>query len=236
MLRPVDEEVEAGEFGAWLEATVASLRGGAAVEVPCGSCVGCCVSAYFIPLRPGDRGARARIPAQVLVDAPDQPPGHAMMGHGADGHCPMLAAGRCTIYPDRPQTCRDYDCRIFAAAGIEAGGPQRRVINQRVRAWRFSHAHADLQRVHDAIRLAAAFIRDRWQAFPGHCAPTAPTGIAVLALKAYPVFLDGGAAAGLDDAGRARAIIQASRDFDQGSGLGPGLPGLLASTDPPSPA
>ena len=136
-----------------------------------------------------------------------------MMGYREDGTCPMLEQGLCTIYADRPQTCRDYDCRIFAAAGIEAGGTDKHVINQRVRAWRFRYRDDGEQRAHGAIRAAATFIRDHRAAFPGGRGPTAPTGIAVLALKAHTVFLDP-AVATRTDADTARAIIAASRAFD----------------------
>lgn len=222
MLYAMDDEIRAGDFDAWLRGMVASLRGDAGTEVPCGSCVGCCISSCHIPLRPADRAAWPRIPASALVDAPGLPAGHAMMGYGPDGHCPMFDGTGCTIYPDRPQTCRDYDCRIFAAAGLMAGGPEKRVINERVNAWRFSYADAGARRRHAAIRAAAAFIRDRWQAFPGLCAPTAPTGIAVLALKSHRVFLDP-VHDELADEELARAILQASRDFDRP--VADGLPG-----------
>lgn len=211
MQQAAEGTIDAGEFAAWLQAIMASLRGDAGIEVPCGDCVGCCVSSYYIPLRPADRGARARVPATALASAPDQPAGQLMIGYGPTGECPMLESGRCTIYADRPQTCRDYDCRIFAAAGIDAGRPERRVINQRVHAWRFSYRDADARRRHDAVRAAAAFIRDRWQVFPGLCAPTAPTGIAVLALKAHAVFLDP-ASGSLTDAEIAQAILRSSRE------------------------
>lgn len=213
----MEDAIDAGRFDVWMRAAVAALRGTGGTDVPCGSCVGCCVSSYFIPLRPEDRAARARIPVEVLVPAPGQPADHHMMGYRADGHCPMLDAGQCTIYADRPQTCRDYDCRIFAAAGIDAGGPEKRVINERVRAWRFRYADDEGRRAHDAVRAAAAFIRDQRDAFPGGRAPAAPTGIAVLALKACAVFLDPAAAA-RTPAETARAIIQASRAFDAATG------------------
>lgn len=215
MLAPVIEEIDAGLFGNWLQQTAEVLRGEAEVPVPCGTCVGCCVSSYFIPLRPEDEAARARVPEQLLVHAPGQASDHHMMGYGPDGCCPMFNAGRCIIYVDRPQTCRDYDCRIFAAAGIEAGGPEKRIINQRIRAWRFRYGHETERRQHAAIRTAAAFIRDRRDCFPGGRAPVAPTGIAVLALKAHGVFLDP-VSASRPDAQIALAIIQASREFDAG--------------------
>jgi uncharacterized protein len=209
----MDALIDAGEFGAWLLQTMAVLRGTAGADVPCGSCVGCCVSSYFIPVRAQDTAARARIAPELLVHAPGQPPDHHMLGYRADGHCPMLEQGRCTIYDDRPQTCRDYDCRIFTAAGIEAGGADKHVINTRVRAWRFRYRDEGERRAHDALRAAAAFIRDHGASFPGGRGPTAPTGIAVLALKAHAIFLDPDTAA-RPAAETARAIIEASRVFD----------------------
>jgi Fe-S-cluster containining protein len=224
----MDAEIDAGLFGPWLLEATAVLRGTAGADVPCGSCVGCCVSSYFIPVRSEDAAARARIPPERLVHAPGQAADQRMMGYREDGSCPMLAAGQCTIYGDRPQTCRDYDCRIFAAAGIDAGGVDKHVINTRVRAWRFRYQDEQERRVHEAVGAAAAFIRDRREAFPGGRAPTAPTGIAVLALKSHAVFLDP-AAATRPEAETARAIIDASRAFD--------ATGRLAATtseNPPS--
>jgi Fe-S-cluster containining protein len=110
----------AGAFGAWLTAMIGVLREERSAEVPCDGCVGCCVSSYPIPLRPTDQVALAEVPVRFLrlpVHA-----GNATMGFHEDGSCPMLAAGRCTIYADRPQTCRDYDCRIYAAAGLVPDG------------------------------------------------------------------------------------------------------------------
>jgi uncharacterized protein len=205
--------VAAGAFGPWLSQFRASLRGDGGSDVPCGDCVGCCVSSYFIPVRPSDLGAIARIPAELLVRSPGAPSGHAMMGYLADGKCPMLSAGQCSIYADRPQTCRDYDCRIFAAAGIDAGGPDKHVINRRVHEWRFGYASEIDKLAHDAIRRTAQFVVQRKSSFPGGRAPTAPTGIAVLAIKAYAVFLDADVDA-KTDAEIALAIIAASGAFD----------------------
>jgi uncharacterized protein len=98
----------------------------------------------------------------------------------------MLHAGRCSVYHVRPQTCLDYDCRIFAAAGIDAGKP---IIDKRVREWRFSYpSETDLVE-HEAVRAAASFVREHRDSFSVRV-PTAPMGIAVFAIKAYIVFLD----------------------------------------------
>jgi uncharacterized protein len=207
------ETVPAGNFCEWLEQMRASLRGDAGTDVPCGTCVGCCVSSYHIPIRPDDAAAREAIPAELLVAAPGQPKGHLMMGYMEDGTCPMLRVGKCSIYNERPQTCRDYDCRIFAAAGIDAGGPDKFVINKRVNEWRFAYPSEADQRAHQAVLSAAAFIRDKRGSFPGGRGPTAPTGVAVLAIKAYALFLNP-AVRSLSDEEIARAVVDASRAFD----------------------
>ena len=64
------------------------------------------------------------------------------------------------------------------------------------------------RRAHDAVRAAAAFIRDERASFPGGAAPSSPDQIAVLALKVYELFLDG---RGRTPAATAAAIVEASR-------------------------
>jgi Fe-S-cluster containining protein len=210
------EDIDAGIFASWLRETEAMLRGTGGADVPCGSCVGCCVSSYYIWLRPEDRVAYDEVPEEFLLRGRDQPAGHHLMGYREDGRCPMQTASGCRIYADRPQTCRDYDCRIFAAAGIEAGGDEKRVINERIRAWRFRHAGDADRASQAAIAAAAAFIQANAPAFVSK-APTAPTGIAVLALKAHRVFLDP-AVESCDAAEIARRITEASRAFDAKQG------------------
>jgi Fe-S-cluster containining protein len=201
--------VDAGPFGAWLRRMHRSLKGDEGMDVPCGECVGCCVSGYSVQLRPEDQRARTQIPAELLVSPPGFPAGHLTLQPRPDGTCPMLDAGRCTIYQVRPQTCRDYDCRIFTAAGIEAGKP---VIDKRVREWRFSYPTDTDRLEHEAVRTAAAFILEQRNSFSVRV-PTAPMGIAVFAIKAYSVFLD--AETKLKDARAvASAVLEAVRMFD----------------------
>jgi Fe-S-cluster containining protein len=189
-----------------------ALLGNEGMDVPCGDCVGCCVSGYSLQLRPEDRRAAAKIPAQFVLSVMGFATGHLTVRPRPDGVCPMLVEGKCSIYADRPQTCFDYDCRIFAAAGIDAGGEDKAVINQRVRQWRFSYPEpTDLQE-HEAVRAAAAFIRDRRDSFDV-LVPAGPMGIAVFAIKAYTVFLDSRVTSSSDKE-IARAIIEAVRAFD----------------------
>jgi uncharacterized protein len=208
--------VAAGSFGPWLTQFRAALRGDGGNEVPCGDCTGCCISGYSIQLRPEDRRALTRIPAKLLVQAAGFPQGHRTVAALPDGTCPMLDAGKCSIYIDRPQTCLDYDCRVFAAAGLDAGGADKAVINRRVRAWRFTYATDNDRSSHGAVQSAAAFIQKKRSSFPPGRVPTAPTGIAVLAVKAYAVFLDPALDA-KSDGEIADAILHAGREFDAGS-------------------
>ena len=207
--------IDAGDFGAWLLATHAALRGSGGSAVPCGDCTGCCTSGYSIEVRPGDAAALRCIPASALSGSITRAAGHWTVRPDGHGVCPMLDCGRCSIYAERPQTCRDYDCRVFAAAGIEAGGADKSVINERVRQWRFRFSREQDVLVHDAIRAAAHFIREGRAYFPAGSVPRTPLGIAALAVRVYPVFLPPGPPA--DPQALARAVLETAAAFDRGA-------------------
>ena len=207
--------VPAGSFAVWLTQIQQALRGQGGTDVPCGECVGCCVSSYYIPLRASDAPVAAQVPPALLhVTGPAEAP-QQWMAYGADGHCPMLRNRQCTVYAQRPQTCRDYDCRIFAAAGIAAGDAVRHVINVRVAAWQFNYDSPAERRTHEAVTAAAAFIAAHECDIAGIRFPAGPTGIAVRALKVHGVFLDD-ALNGADAPTLAWAIIAASKAFEAG--------------------
>jgi hypothetical protein len=205
--------MDAGDFGAWLNRARAALRGSAGSPVPCGDCTGCCTSGYSIEVRPTDAAALQHIPAKSLFRSSGSAAGNWTARPNPDGSCPMLSCGKCSIYVQRPQTCLDYDCRVFAAAGIDAGGADKAVINQRVRQWRFRFATDADRQAHAAIRAAAAFIRDARAHFPPGTAPLNPLGIAALALRVYPLFVSADAPQNAPDI--ARAIVAAGAAFDQ---------------------
>jgi Fe-S-cluster containining protein len=205
--------MDAGDFGAWLIQARASLRGSAGSPVPCGDCTGCCTSSYSIQVRPTDAAALERIPAKSLFRARQSAAGNWTVRPNPDGSCPMLSCGKCTIYAERPQTCLDYDCRVFAAAGIAAGGADKAVINRRVQEWRFRFATVEDRQAHAAIRAAAAFIRDARAHFPPGSVPLNPLGIAALALRVYPLFSAADPPQSAADI--ARAVVAAGAAFDQ---------------------
>ncbi|HEY6123122.1 MAG TPA: hypothetical protein VIV63_00610, partial [Steroidobacteraceae bacterium] len=136
--------------------------------------------------------------------------GSMLMGFDEQGHCFMFANGNCSIYSHRPETCRTYDCRVFTAAGLNAG-PDKTEINERIAGWRFEYPSARDEREHRAVTAAANFIRQHVIRFPGGRVPSRPSEVAVLAVKTYEVFLDPPSS----DAEIAEAIITTSRDFDR---------------------
>jgi Fe-S-cluster containining protein len=75
----------------------------------------------------------------------------------------MLVDGRCSIYEHRPRTCRTYDCRIYAATGIDVDEDDDTKVDvaARARRWRFEYS-TDRDRVlRDAVHAAVGFVRER---------------------------------------------------------------------------
>lgn len=218
--------LSAGDFSAWLRHARKALSLGLGTDVDCGECAACCSSSYFIHVKPDEAKALGAAAQGALVPAPGMPKGHKVLAYDRQGLCPMLQPSGCAVYAKRPQTCRSYDCRIFAAAGIPAGGRDKAGINARVDRWRFTYPSERDREEHAAVRAAAAFIRDKAGSFPGGRVPADPSQLGVLALKAYAVFRKDAAAAASDGGGRrpdersdpeiADAIVKACRDFDAG--------------------
>ena len=194
-------DLPAGEFSSWLRRTRAALRGEGAADVPCGACSACCTTSHFVHIGPEETRSLARIPRELLFPAPGLPAGTVLLGYDEHGRCPLLAGGRCSIYEDRPLTCRTYDCRVFAAAGTAA---DREPITRQARRWKFAHPTQDDRDEHAAVRAAATFVRERAACFPV-APPRDPVQVALLAIKVYEVFLA---------RGERGAVVRASSDLD----------------------
>jgi hypothetical protein len=172
------------------------LRGDRGSDVLCGGCTACCTSSQFVHIAPDEIDTLALVPAALLFPAPGLAEGHVLLGYDKRGHCPMLVENRCTIYEHRPRTCRTYDCRVFAAAGIDVDDADKAQVAQRVRQWRFSYEDESGLVRHAAVRAAAAFLAEHPDVLPGERAALSATERAVLAVEVHGAFLD----AGPDDA------------------------------------
>jgi uncharacterized protein len=179
-------DLATGDFSSWLTGMQAAIRGEGDADVPCGGCTACCTGSQFIHVGPDQTETLARIPKALLFPAPLLPEGHVVLGHDERGHCPMLVHGRCSIYADRPRTCRTYDCRAFAASGLVA---EDGLIAERPGRWRFSRPVEPDRRRRDAVREAAVFIRERPHALPDAAAPANATQHAVLAIEMHEDFV-----------------------------------------------
>ena len=211
------QQLPAGDFATWLDETRNALKAGVGADVPCGECDACCRSSYFIHIEAHEVEALAHIPSDLLFDAPGLPAGNSLMGYNENGHCPMLIDDRCSIYEYRPQTCRNYDCRIFPAAGISAGKSEKKLINQQILKWKFSYTDED-HRTQSAIQATADFLQTHRSRFPDGFVPGNPNQLAILAMKVYRA-MPGQSAATSNPAGppsipqTIAAIVENFRDF-----------------------
>ncbi len=167
--------LDAGDFGSWLDLFTAALHDGAPVDVPCEGCTACCRSGKRIAVDADEGDALAHIPAQSLEPMPGQP-GRFVLRHDESGRCSQLTDDGCAVYEHRPHACRMYDCRIFAAAGVR---PDKPLIVEQVRRWRFRYDAPDSRQRHQDVRSAAVVL-----GFPGGLsAPISPTQHAVAAIE-----------------------------------------------------
>jgi Fe-S-cluster containining protein len=183
------ELLDAGPFSAWLAGMERALEGELDADVPCGSCTGCCTASQFIHIGPEETAALARIPAELLFPAPRAPAGHVLMGYDERGRCPMLVDAACSIYEDRPRTCRTYDCRVFTAAGVAPDADSQPDIAARVDRWRFDHPTERDEAEHAAVRAAAAWAREHPDAQPDGVPVANPTQLAIVAVRRHRAFL-----------------------------------------------
>ncbi len=144
----------------------------------------------FIHIKPEETQTIRRIPRALLFPVPCRPKGHVLMGYSDKGQCPMLVDNECSIYEYRPQTCRDYDCRVFAATGIPVDERTQAEIALRVKAWVFHYESEASREEHTVVRQAAAFLQKNRDLFPEGSLPNYPVQLAALAVRIYRLLSD----------------------------------------------
>jgi hypothetical protein len=185
------EMLPAGEFSTWLGATRSNQQlKNTGANVPCENCNACCRSSLFIHIKPNEIQTIKHIPKNLLFPAPGLPKGNVLMGYNEKGHCPMFINNKCSIYKYRPQTCRDYDCRIFTATGIILGQKTQALIAKRVKNWKFDYPTDLDHKEHLAVYEAAAFLQEHRDCFPAKTLPSHPSQLAILAIKVYEIFFN----------------------------------------------
>ena len=213
-------DLPAGGFSAWLDRTRAALVDDSGADVACGECTACCTTSHFVHVRPDETDALAHIPRELLFAAPGLPRGNVLLGYDKNGRCPMLAERGCSIYEHRPLTCRNYDCRVFAAAGIAA---DQQAITQRTRRWKFGYPAQDDRDRHASVRTAAAFLQAHAGSFSAEAALRDPMHVAILAVKVCDVFAGGdapGVSGVASDAQLVKAVLEAGERFEAGRDAG----------------
>jgi len=182
----------AGSFAAWADRTRAAQAGDAEATVPCDGCTACCRSSFFVHIGPDETASLSRIPRELLVRAPGLPPGYMVLGYDERGHCPMLVDDQCSIYEDRPLTCRKFDCRVLRAASLAPDGPGQDALAEQVRRWRFDVDTVRDRVVRDAVHAAADYIEAHPECFEPGRNPVNAVQRSVTALAIYDVFVDDG--------------------------------------------
>ncbi len=176
----MDDVIPAGNLADWLAQMQEALAGGES-DVPCGECTACCRSAHFIHVGADEAEALWHIPRKFLVPAPGAADGTLVMGFDEFGHCPMLGDDGCSIYEHRPQACRVYDCRVFAATGVE---PDKPAVAEQVARWQF-FGEDD---VVNSVRAAASYLEGN--ELSAEVRPQEATRTAVAAIRIHSLFRD----------------------------------------------
>jgi len=183
----VEEAMPAESLSAWLTATRRAMRKGEQSQVPCGDCRGCCTSGHFILIGPEEKKTLDRIPKALLFPAPGLPKGYRLMGYDHKGHCPMFIDNACSIYAARPRTCRQYDCRVFAATGIEPDEEKTAIVSQ-VGRWKFATGEPADSMALKSIRRAVEYLLANRSLFPPGSLPGQATQLAVFAVQVSELF------------------------------------------------
>lgn len=187
-MKEENKYISAGKFSSWLNRFLKSQLANKSVEVPCGDCRACCTSSYFIHIKPHEKETLLRIPKELLFDAPGLPSGHVLLGYDKNGFCPMFKNNNCSIYEFRPQTCREFDCRVFPITGISEQSSKPKIIEQSNR-WQFEFNSDRDTEIISVIKNCARFILENKDYFPEGFIPLNPIQQAALVLMVYEVFI-----------------------------------------------
>lgn len=183
-------KLSAGDFTNWLKEITLAQKTTRGMDVPCNTCNACCRSSYFIHIQPEEKETLHAIPKELLFPAPGMPKGHFVMGYDKNGFCPMFKENKCSIYNNRPLTCRNYDCRVFSVTGLKPEDDSKKEIVLQSDRWQFSFHTDNEKKILSALKNTALFLQSHADKFPVGFVPRNTTQQALLAIKVHKVFLD----------------------------------------------
>lgn len=179
---------DAGEFSTWIDEFIQTMRRMGAGSVPCGECVACCTSSKFVHIRPTDTESLMVIPKAIMFPAPGLSKGHYLLGYDENGYCPMFQEGKCSIYEFRPETCRQYDCRVFAATG-DFTSEEGTDINKQIGTWKFRYSTKASEEAQKAVMVAVRFLTENIMKFPEGYIPPSTSQLAAMAIRVHAEFV-----------------------------------------------
>lgn len=181
----------AGEFSRWLlDYLRAQSQPEPTSEVPCGDCNACCKSSFYIPIHSAERETIALIPVSRLTRAANTNEPRWVLDQSVTGACPMLVDDACSIYAQRPRTCRRFDCRVFNAAGLSLGSGAQAALNERVWQWQFHYPSDSDAACQSAVLAAVAFLKRCADLIDPDVAPKDAGALAKAAAVVYELFLE----------------------------------------------
>jgi uncharacterized protein len=183
------------EFSRWLHGYLrAQTLAEPTSDVPCGECNACCKSSFYIQIDSAERETLALIPASRLTRSTEAKEPQWTLDQSNAGSCPMLIDGACSIYAQRPRTCRRFDCRVFVATGLGVGAGPRAALNERVWQWRFHYPSERDAAYQSAVLAAVAFLQRCADLIHPDVAPLDTGSLAKAAVLVYELFLEPNAA------------------------------------------
>lgn len=118
------------------------------MDVPCNGCTACCRDPMmFVDLTEAEAH-------HFKAHKSDRVTKGWELDRKENGECVYLIDNRCSIYADRPQSCRGYDCRLHLL-GLPVGTDQDVLVNEGLSRWRyFSLPTVEDKVMHLAITLS----------------------------------------------------------------------------------
>jgi hypothetical protein len=136
------------------KSTQGYLRDGSA-NVPCNGCTACCRDPNLFVDVTDEEAKRLKVHQDTNMDQREYKNGVAwVLDRNEKGECVYLIDNRCSIYSERPKSCRQYDCRVHLL-GFPVD-PTQTVVNQEgVLQWsQFSQPTTEDKVAGLAIRLS----------------------------------------------------------------------------------